>query len=299
MESAMGPRSGSLLIATGVLHELVGAFLYREELAEIGRAGVFGAVDSDRGPLAAALWFLIAGVGIILLGALFRWVETDLDRPVPARAGWCLAVLGALVVVPMPASGGWVFFPLAMLIVHRATQFAKHALADVPELARLIEDADHVDTKIVYGEASLREFVAAMLSYQPSWATALFGVRAVFVRLLGMRQERLPGRHRYDAETLPMDVGARAGFFELRLAKDDRIWAAGASERHLCGTLAVVRDTPDGSSRARFRVVTIVHYKDWSGPVYFNVIRPFHHLVVKAMARAGIREACARRPSTV
>jgi hypothetical protein len=39
--------------------------------------------------------------------------------------------------------------------------------------------------------------------------------------------------------------------------------------------------------KRRFHVVTIVHYNNLAGPVYFNVIRPFHHLVVKQMARRG------------
>jgi hypothetical protein len=37
----------------------------------------------------------------------------------------------------------------------------------------------------------------------------------------------------------------------------------------------------------RFHVVTIVHYRRWTGPVYFNVIRPFHHLVVYQMAKSA------------
>jgi hypothetical protein len=34
--------------------------------------------------------------------------------------------------------------------------------------------------------------------------------------------------------------------------------------------------------------ITIVFYKHWTGPVYFNLIRPFHHLVVARMARHGL-----------
>jgi hypothetical protein len=40
---------------------------------------------------------------------------------------------------------------------------------------------------------------------------------------------------------------------------------------------------------ARFRVVTIVHYRHWTGRLYFNLIRPFHHWVVTGMARSGTR----------
>jgi len=28
-----------------------------------------------------------------------------------------------------------------------------------------------------------------------------------------------------------------------------------------------------------------VHYRSWAGPVYFNTIRPFHHIVVGSMMK--------------
>jgi hypothetical protein len=31
-----------------------------------------------------------------------------------------------------------------------------------------------------------------------------------------------------------------------------------------------------------------VHYKHWAKPVCFNLIRPFHHLVVSRMAKPGV-----------
>jgi hypothetical protein len=58
----------------------------------------------------------------------------------------------------------------------------------LPELAPLLKRADHVDVKTVIGSVDLRTFLANMLSYQPNWVTALYGVRAIFVRFLGMRQ---------------------------------------------------------------------------------------------------------------
>jgi hypothetical protein len=35
-------------------------------------------------------------------------------------------------------------------------------------------------------------------------------------------------------------------------------------------------------------VVTVVRYHNLAGRVYFNVIRPFHHLVVHAAMRAAL-----------
>ncbi|XXF76233.1 DUF2867 domain-containing protein [Myxococcaceae bacterium GXIMD 01537] len=46
---------------------------------------------------------------------------------------------------------------------------------------------------------------------------------------------------------------------------------------------------PVKGQRRRFHVATIVRYRRWAGPVYFNVIRPFHHLVVRGMLRHAAR----------
>ncbi|UCD31297.1 MAG: DUF2867 domain-containing protein [Desulfobacterales bacterium] len=40
----------------------------------------------------------------------------------------------------------------------------------------------------------------------------------------------------------------------------------------------------------RFYVMTTVFYKHWTGQVYFNLIRPFHHLVVARMAKSGLAQ---------
>ena len=46
---------------------------------------------------------------------------------------------------------------------------------------------------------------------------------------------------------------------------------------------------PLADTKNRFYVVTTVYYRHWTGPVYFNLIRPFHHLVVSQMAQAGLK----------
>ena len=158
----------------------------------------------------------------------------------------------------------------------------------IPELVPLLKDADHVDVKVVAGGVTLREFLAGLAGYQPGWVTLLYGVRRGFVRLLGMRQGGIPHAARLRPAQVPMQAGAKFLFFTVRLAGEDRYWAAEAEDRHLRATLAVVA-APLGGGRTRFYVVTIVHYHHWTGPVYFNVIRPFHHLVVGGMARAGAR----------
>jgi hypothetical protein len=157
-----------------------------------------------------------------------------------------------------------------------------------PVLAPLLEGADHVDVKQVEGELGLREFAAGMLAYEPAWLRALYGVRWLFVRVLGMRQEGLAPSMKLTAERVSMRPGDRAGFFTVTMGEEDRYWVVEATESHLTAYLGVVAE-PLPAGRRRFHVLTIVRYHRWTGPVYFNVIRPFHHLVVRQMMKAGVR----------
>ncbi|HEY1011808.1 MAG TPA: DUF2867 domain-containing protein, partial [Herpetosiphonaceae bacterium] len=175
---------------------------------------------------------------------------------------------------------------------------------DYQPLAEALAGADHVDVKTAEFDGGglapaelLREAIAGCFGYQPAWITALYHVRRGFVRLLGMRQEGVPQAQRLHAADVPMAPGAKLGFFTVAAAEEGRHWLAGASESHLTARLGLVLEQAAGATR--LHAVTIVHYHRWTGPVYFNVIRPFHHLVVAGMLRAGVRQVRARaaRPS--
>lgn len=157
----------------------------------------------------------------------------------------------------------------------------------IPEVAPFLANANHIDIKTAEGGLELREFIANMFSYQPAWITFLYYVRKYFVRLLGMRQEGVPQAQQMNPLDVAMELGQKAAFFEVKAAVEDRLWIAAASESHLTAYLGVVVEPLSGSLK-RFHVVTIVHYHRWTGPVYFNVIRPFHHLVVGQMVKAGL-----------
>lgn len=157
----------------------------------------------------------------------------------------------------------------------------------VPHLPELMETANHVDIKTIRGNVSLREFIAGMMSYSPGWLKFLYGVRWFFVRLLGMKQEGVPQQLTMRPEDVSFVTGEPAAFFSVKMAEEDKYWFAGITESHLTAYLGVVLESGRPN---RFYVLTIVHYNRWTGPVYFNVIRPFHHLVVGQMMKAGVRQ---------
>ncbi len=78
-------------------------------------------------------------------------------------------------------------------------------------------------------------------------------------------------------------------FFTVRMVKEEQYWIAEAKYTHLSALLGVVVEPLPDQQQKRFHVMTIVSYHNWTGLVYFNTIRPFHHLVVGRMAMAGVR----------
>lgn len=148
---------------------------------------------------------------------------------------------------------------------------------------------DHFDIKSITGDVSLRAFIAGMLSYYPWWILALYRIREILVNLLGLvkheKPEVLPSLKPDDLSFMP---GENATFFIVRDAKEDTYWVSETPEdKHLKAYFGVVVERLN-ENRSLFHVFTTVKYIHWTGFVYFNLIRPFHHLVVSRMMRAGV-----------
>ncbi|MGD9043178.1 MAG: DUF2867 domain-containing protein [Desulfobacterales bacterium] len=164
-------------------------------------------------------------------------------------------------------------------------------IKEIPDIAQLLKGSNYIDIKTIEGQTSLRHFIAAMLSYYPRWIIFLYHIRGVLVKLLGLYRHPAPEAI---PQLTPEDVsfvkGEAVTFFTVRTAKEKFYWIGETPEdKHLSAYFCVAAE-PLGDHRKRFHVATIVYYKHWTGPVYFNLIRPFHHLVVARMMRAGVQQ---------
>ena len=158
------------------------------------------------------------------------------------------------------------------------------------DLHRLINSSDHVDIKVVEGSVTLREFISGCFSYHPKWMILLFKIRELLVKVLNLKQhdfgDSLPSLSPHNVSFKPGDKG---GFFVVRGGKEDTYWIAEApDDNHLKAYIAIVSEGLDNTLK-KFYLITIVKYIHWTGPIYFNFIRPFHHLVVTKMAKAGVQ----------
>lgn len=157
-----------------------------------------------------------------------------------------------------------------------------------PELAEFFGDVDYVDVKHIEAKTSLRAFIAGMLSYYPWWLVALYRIREILVSLLGLVRHDWPASlPSLSAEDISFVSGDNVSFFIVRKAKEDFFWISETPpDKHLTAYFCVTADK-QGSGMTRFEVVTAIRYLHWTGSVYFNLIRPFHHLVVSQMMRAA------------
>src|SRR5262245_61161121 len=126
-----------------------------------------------------------------------------------------------------------------------------------PQFESTLKNADHVDIKVVEGKVTLREFVAGMFNHQPAWVTFLFGVRAIFVRFLGMKQEGIPQSRHIRPQDVPMKSGEKLAFFSVKYAREDEYILVDIKDQHLDAALGVVVE-PLENGRNRFKVITIV-----------------------------------------
>ena len=158
------------------------------------------------------------------------------------------------------------------------------------ELDSYLKNADYTDFKTIEGEVSLRHFVSAMLSYYPWWIVFLYRIREFLVNILGLVKHEKPDvLPSIKPEDLAFDSGEMASFFIVKAAIENRYWVSETPEdKHLKAFFGVVAE-PLSNRLTRFHVFTSVKYLHWTGPVYFNLIRPFHHLVVSRMMRSGVK----------
>jgi len=157
------------------------------------------------------------------------------------------------------------------------------------ELKQFFEGADFIDVKVFEGKATLPGFVASMLSYYPWWLIRLYRIRQFLVSILGLAKHEKPqDLPNLEARDISFTPGENVSFFIVRCTQKDTYWISETPpDKHLKAYFGVVVEVLNEYEN-RFYVITTVYYKHWTGPVYFNLIRPFHHWVVSRMAKFAI-----------
>ena len=142
----------------------------------------------------------------------------------------------------------------------------------LPNLREVLKKRDHFDIKSIACNKTLNQFNEQLLTYHPAWVKFLYRVREILLKFL-----KIPYAKNFEPVYKTVD------------SIDDFFWLGVISDSHLTAHLGVLKKKNSGVS-ATFYVFSIVHYHGQAGKFYFNLIRPFHHLVVHLMMNAAIKE---------
>lgn len=148
----------------------------------------------------------------------------------------------------------------------------------------LIPVVDEIDVKTAHGDVTLREFTAHALSHTPLWLKGLFAVRMAVAAVLRLETTGVPDSRRMRPETVSFTPGEKNAFFTVMRGEEDHYLLLKVTDNHLIGYLAIITDN---EKPATFQVVTLVKFLRPAGRFYYNLIRPFHHVVLLSMCRAG------------
>lgn len=157
------------------------------------------------------------------------------------------------------------------------------------EIEPLLQKANHIDVKVVEGNISHEAFIASLLSF-PKWIHLLFKFRIFLAKVLGLQHKAITDPI-LESQDIPLIVGDTIRSFTVAMVKKKQYWVVESpKDKHLKAYLGVFVE-PLKRDIKRFHVATIVNYKHWSGPIYFNIIRPFHHLLVYVLAKSAVKNS--------
>ncbi|MEF2145030.1 MAG: DUF2867 domain-containing protein [Desulfovibrionaceae bacterium] len=163
----------------------------------------------------------------------------------------------------------------------------KRRFRDFPELAPYLKDMDHIDIKSAESEKDLRTVLVGLIGHCPSWLKGFYKLRGLLARMLGLKHDSDISTATVRPEDISMTPGETARFFTVVSAKEDSWWVGEASDRHLSAWMLLIREQQE-QGPARYHVVTSVRHHHWTGPLYFKLILPFHHLIVRSMLRHAV-----------
>jgi Protein of unknown function (DUF2867) len=122
---------------------------------------------------------------------------------------------------------------------------------------------------------NMRQLAMLALGDPPVWFRMLLTIRDAAIRPLGIKSSR-----QLRASGPP---AARVDFFPILEERENEI-VLGENDRHLDFRMSLLRI--QAGSDTKIVATTVVHIHNRLGRAYIDVIRPFHHLVVRrTMAR--------------
>ena len=122
--------------------------------------------------------------------------------------------------------------------------------------------------------------MAAFWTTSPAWLKFLFRLRDLLVRPFGLKTGEGPSREKLEEA---LNNGESCGFMSVAERTADETIVA-LDDKHLVAYMSIYIEGGEVFAS------TVVKYHNKLGVVYFNLIRPFHILVVKNLFKQMMRE---------
>ena len=90
--------SGTFLTATGIIHTIYALFIGKDAFSEMLRNGLVNSIGENYSQ-GFAVWFLICGVILILLGQTLQYYIRKEQKPAPVFLGYSILLLTLSVVL--------------------------------------------------------------------------------------------------------------------------------------------------------------------------------------------------------
>lgn len=166
----------------------------------------------------------------------------------------------------------------------------------IPEdsLTRQFLPADYTDAfacEVADGEnLSAEDVMVGFWTVMPGWVNALFKLRNALVRPFGLKTDQEEGQIS-DLENIIRNGGS-VGVASLA-AKSENETVLLLSDKHLDAYMSV--HLSNTSENRVVTVITLVHFHNSLGKVYFFFIRPFHNVIVKSTLKSSLKRILAGR----
>lgn len=115
------------------------------------------------------------------------------------------------------------------------------------------------------------EEIAAEIFQLSAWVNALLFLRNRIVGVFGLKTEKNTPR----AKT----------FFPLIENREEEL-VMGANDKHLNFRASILKDT----SESTVSLITVVHFNNRWGKLYFLPVKPFHHLIMKTLLKKYLKD---------
>lgn len=108
--------------------------------------------------------------------------------------------------------------------------------------------------------------IANAIFQLPAWVTFLLFLRNRIVGLFGLKTDK--------------NIPYTDTFFPLIENREEEL-VMGTDDKHLNFRVSILRDT----SESMVSLITLVHFNNRWGKIYFLPVKPFHHIIMKTLLK--------------